>query len=79
MERALAAKDVYKLTMVTKQNKRLGRGEKYPIVEQLKPGAKTVKIYAEEKGITVAYVYIKHTRGLADYEIVNYQGINWVQ
>ncbi|HRP30416.1 MAG TPA: hypothetical protein PKV73_00925 [Agriterribacter sp.] len=65
--------------MATNTNKRLSRGEKYPIVDKLKPDAKTVKIYADEQGITVAYVYIKHTRGQADYEIVNYQGINWVQ
>lgn len=65
--------------MTTKQNKRLARGEKYPEVQELKPGARTVKLYAEDHGITVAYVYIKHTRGQADYDIVNYQGVNWIQ
>lgn len=65
--------------MTTKQTKRLARGEKYPQVDQLKPDARTVKLYANDHNITVAYVYIKHTRGQADYEIVNYQGVNWVQ
>lgn len=65
--------------MTTKQTKRLARGMKYPQVEQLKEGARTIKLYAEDHNITVAYVYIKHTRGQADYEIVNYQGVNWVQ
>lgn len=61
------------------KTKRLKRGEKYPQVDQLKPGAKTVRLYAEENNITVAYVYVKHTRGLADYEIVKYQNVNWIQ
>lgn len=61
------------------KTKRLSRGTKYPEVDQLKPGARTVKLYAEDQGITVAYVYIQHTRGKADYDIVNYQGVNWVQ
>jgi len=65
--------------MATNTNKRLARGEKYPVVDQLKPGALTIKRYADSTDISVAYVYIKHSRGRADYEIVNYQGVNWVQ
>lgn len=61
------------------KTKRLSRGTKYPEVDQLKPGAKTIKLYAEDQGISIAYVYIKHSRGRAKYDIVQYQGVNWVQ
>ena len=64
--------------MNTTQNKRLARGTKYPEVKDLQPGARTVKLFAQDNNITVAYVYIKHSRGQADYQIVNYQGVNWI-
>ena len=64
---------------MTTRLKRLDRGDKYPKVTELKTGAKTVRVYAEENQISIAYVYVKHTRGQANYEIVNYQNVNWVQ
>lgn len=51
---------------------------KYPTVSQLPAGAIAIRNYADSQGITVAYVYIKHDRGKADYKIINYQGINFV-
>lgn len=54
------------------------KGTKYTVVDNLPQGAKSVNNYADEYGITVAYVYIKHTRGKADYDIVNFQGINFI-
>jgi hypothetical protein len=54
------------------------KGTKYPIVNSLPEGAKSVTNYSEEYDISIAYVYIKHTRGKADYDIVNFQGINFI-
>lgn len=51
---------------------------KYPIIEVLPAGAVKVSQYATDNDITVAYVYIRHTRGKADYSIYQYQGINFV-
>ena len=49
----------------------------YPTVTQLPKGAIRVRTYAENKGITVAYVYKLYKKGKLD--IIDYEGINFVK
>ena len=54
------------------------KATKYKPVEKLPHDAIKVSKYASDNKISVAYVYIKHTRKLASYDIVSFQGINFV-
>jgi len=51
---------------------------KYPAINTLPAGAMRVSEYAALNNITVAYVYIKYGRGKAEYEIRQFQGINFI-
>jgi hypothetical protein len=51
---------------------------KYKRVEKLNPKAVVVSTFAKDNDMTVGYVYMKYKRGKADYEIVNYQGVNFI-
>ena len=51
---------------------------KYPIIDVLPTNAVKVSEYARDNNITVAWVYIKFTRGLAQYSIRQFQGINFI-
>lgn len=51
---------------------------KYRIVDKLPKGAQTVAEYCASKNITPAAVYMRIKRGRADFEIVIFQGINFV-
>lgn len=51
---------------------------KYPAINTLPAGAMRISEYAAKHHITVAYVYIKYGRGKADYEIRQFQGINFI-
>ena len=51
---------------------------KYQSIDTLPAGAMRVSEYAALNNITVAYVYIKYGRGKADYEIRQFQGINFI-
>lgn len=54
------------------------KGERiqYTKVNQLPVGAMRVRTYADNKGITVAYVYKQYKQG--KIKIVDYEGINFV-
>jgi hypothetical protein len=53
-----------------------GTRKQYEKVEQLPPGAIRVRTYADNRGITVAYVYKLYNQG--KLHIVDYEGINFV-
>ena len=50
----------------------------YTIINQLPPGAVTVSQYAKGKGCVTSYIYHLIKRGKADFNIVVFQGINFV-
>jgi len=54
------------------------KGTKYNTIDTLPKDAVKVSQYAKDNNITVAYVYIKHSRGKAKYNIVSFQGINFI-
>lgn len=56
-----------------KQNK-----NKYREVAELPPTAKTVKTYAEDENITTAYVYKQIKEKKNKFEIVVFQGVNFI-
>jgi len=51
---------------------------KYREVEKLPPNAKTVKNYAEDIGITTAYVYKQIKQKKNKFEMVVFQGVNFI-
>jgi len=55
------------------------KGERiqYPKVERLPQGAQRIRTYADNRGITVAYVYKLYKQGKID--IIDYEGINFVK
>ena len=53
-----------------------GEREQYEQIEQLPSSAKSVSRYANETGITVAYVYKLYKQGKV--KIVDFQGYNFV-
>jgi len=56
-----------------KQNK-----DKYPEITTLPANAKTVKAYAESIDITTAYVYKQIREGKNKFQIVVFQGVNFI-
>lgn len=52
--------------------------KQYPEVEQLPANALTVAKYASLRGCTTPYIYELVRKGKADFEIVVFQGINFV-
>lgn len=67
MERVLVAKDVKVMK---------GTRIQYPEVNKPPANAIRVRTYADQKGITVSYVYKQFKEG--KLKIVSYQGINLV-
>lgn len=53
-----------------------GERQQYEQIEQLPSNAKSVSRYANETGITVAYVYKLYKQGKV--KIVDFQGYNFV-
>lgn len=47
-------------------------------VQQLPPNAITVKQYALREGVSTSLIYHRLKKGKADYNIVVFQGINFV-
>lgn len=61
------------------------KANKYPKIENLPDNAQSVATYAKKEGIAHAYVYVKFERSKemppkasVDYQIKNFQGINFV-
>lgn len=57
------------------------KAKKYRAVERLPENARTVKLYAQDIGVEPAYVYVKYQRAKGEgigYDIVNFQGVNFV-
>ena len=53
-----------------------GERQQYEQIEQLPSNAKSISRYANETGITVAYVYKLYKQGKV--KIVDFQGYNFV-
>lgn len=51
---------------------------KYREVSKLPATAKTVKTFAEDTGITTAYVYKQVKEGKNKFEMVVFQGVNFI-
>lgn len=52
--------------------------DKYRKVDKLPANAKTVKMYSEDEGITTAYVYKQVKQKKNKFEIVVFQGVNFI-
>lgn len=55
---------------------KLDSQKRYEQRDKLPAGAKTVKLYAADKGISTSHVYKLYNQGTV--EIIVYQGINFV-
>ena len=55
-----------------------GHRKQYNTISQLPINALSVANFASQQNITVSYVYKKFNEGKANYQIIDFQGYNFV-